>query len=161
MLDSGADHTVVREDLVSHHEYTGKTSTVGDYFGYWRKVPTALVWIGIEGEYKFCQEVLVVPRDCAHQVLLGNDIAIFDDLYTLAIHKGMSSQVRVVTRAETQRRAKRLEIENVQDGARPLPITLAAQSPPLRTPSKRSDCSETQRNVVDMREDKVGDREVV
>ena len=67
----------------------------------------------------------------------------------------------MVTRAETQRRAKRLEIENVQDGARPLPITLAAQSPPLRTPNKRSDCSETQRNVVDMREDKVGEREVV
>ena len=69
-LDSGADRTVVREDLVSHHEYTGKTSTVGDYFGYWRKVPTALVWIGIEGEYKFRQEVLVVPRDCAHQGMI-------------------------------------------------------------------------------------------
>ena len=40
-LDTGADCTVVREDLVSHHEYTGKTSTVGDYFGYWRNVPTA------------------------------------------------------------------------------------------------------------------------
>ena len=35
MLDSGADRSIVREDLVSDHEYTGKTSTVGDYFGYW------------------------------------------------------------------------------------------------------------------------------
>ena len=28
-LDSGADRTVVREDQVSDHEYTGKISTVG------------------------------------------------------------------------------------------------------------------------------------
>ena len=41
------------------------------------------------------------------------------------------------------------------------PLLWLHSHPPLRTPSKRSDCSETQRNVVDTREDKVGDREVV
>ena len=64
----------------------------------------------------------------------------------------------MATRSETQRRTK---IETVQMVLRPLPITLAEQSPPLHTPSKRSDCIETQMNVVDMREDIVGDREIV
>ena len=63
-LDSGADHTVVRADLVTEAEYTGRSCRVGDYFGYFRDVPMAKVWLGIEKEYQLKHEVLVVPRDC-------------------------------------------------------------------------------------------------
>ena len=59
-LDSGADHTVVRADLITESNYTGR-SRVGDYYGYWRDVPTAEVCISIGKEYKFWHEVLVVP----------------------------------------------------------------------------------------------------
>lgn len=52
-LDNGADRTVVSADLVDDCDYTGKSNRVGDYFGYWRQVLTATVWIGIENEYKF------------------------------------------------------------------------------------------------------------
>ena len=31
-LDSGADHTVVRADLITEADYTGGTSRVGDYY---------------------------------------------------------------------------------------------------------------------------------
>ena len=106
-LDSGADCTVVRADLVDESDYTGRTNRVGDYFGYWRQVPTALVWIGIEKEYKFKHEVLVVPSDCTHQVLLGNDLPMFDNLYELSLQTGRPiPQVKVVTRAESKKRKK-------------------------------------------------------
>ena len=44
----------------------------------------AKVWIEIGKEYKFRHDVLVVPRDCPHEVLLGNDLEFFDDLYRIA-----------------------------------------------------------------------------
>ena len=44
----------------------------------------ANVWIKIGREYQFMHEVLVVPRDCPNEVLLGNDLEIFDELYRLA-----------------------------------------------------------------------------
>ena len=83
-LDSGADHTVVRADLISGSDYMGRSSHVGNYCGCWREVPMANVWIKIGREYKFMHEVLVVPRDCPNEVLLGNDLEIFDELYRLA-----------------------------------------------------------------------------
>ena len=52
-LDSVADHTVVRADLITDTDYTGRTKCVGDYYGYWRQIPTASVWLGIQSEYKF------------------------------------------------------------------------------------------------------------
>jgi hypothetical protein len=62
-LDSGADYTVVRADLITEADYTGSCSRVGDYYGCWRDVPVAEVWLGIGKEYKFKHHVLVVPRD--------------------------------------------------------------------------------------------------
>ena len=44
----------------------------------------ANIWIKIGRDYKFMHEVLVVPRDCPNEVLLGNDLEIFDELYRLA-----------------------------------------------------------------------------
>ena len=44
-LDSAADHTVVRADLVKQPDYTGESSRVSDYYGYWREIPRAKVWI--------------------------------------------------------------------------------------------------------------------
>lgn len=38
-LDSGADHTVVRSDLITESDYTGRSVRVGDYYGCWREVP--------------------------------------------------------------------------------------------------------------------------
>ena len=75
---------MVRADLVTEADYTGNTSRVGDYYGCWRDVPMAEVWVEVGKEYKFKHEVLVVPRDCPHEVLLGNDFGIFDELYKLA-----------------------------------------------------------------------------
>ena len=59
-LEGGADHTVVRADLISESNYAGRSSRVGDYYGCWREVPKANVWIKIGREYKFMHEVLVV-----------------------------------------------------------------------------------------------------
>jgi len=52
-LDSAADKTVVRADLVNESDYTGSTSTVCDYYGSWREIPLARVWLGIDDTYLF------------------------------------------------------------------------------------------------------------
>ena len=123
-LDSGADHTVVRADLITEADYTGQSSRVGDYYGCWRDVPMAKVWIGIGKEYKFRHEVLVVPRDCPHEVLLGNDLIMFDELYKLACPQGDSDpQVKAITRAEAKRQSEREELDkalDAKDGAQPI-----------------------------------------
>ena len=77
-LDSAADQTVVRADLVKQPDYIGESSRVSDYYGCWREIPRAKVWIEIGKEYKFRHDVLVVPRDCPHEVLLGNDLEFFE-----------------------------------------------------------------------------------
>ena len=48
----------------------------------------AKVDIEIGKEYKFKHEVLEVPRDCPHEVHLGNDLVFFDELYLLAHANG-------------------------------------------------------------------------
>ena len=59
----------------------------------------AKVWLGIEKEYQLKHEVLVVPRDCPHEVLLGNDLIMFDELYKLAqVHGDSDSRVNAITR---------------------------------------------------------------
>ena len=54
----------------------------------------AKVNIEIGKEYKFKHEVLEVPRDCPHEVHLGNDLVFFDELYLLA-HANGSGVARV------------------------------------------------------------------
>ena len=44
-------------DLITEADYTGGTSRVGDYYGYWRDVPMAEVWLGIGKEHKFKHKV--------------------------------------------------------------------------------------------------------
>ena len=111
-LDSGADHTVVRADLVTEAEYTGRSCRVGDYFGYFRDVPMAKVWLGIEKEYQLKHEVLVVPRDCPHEVLLGNDLLMFDELYKLAqVHGDSDSHVKAITRGEDKRQREKKALD--------------------------------------------------
>lgn len=123
-LDSGADHTVVRSDLITESDYTGRSVRVGDYYGCWREVPTAKVWLGIEKKYKFKHEVLVVPQDCPHEVLLGNDLTIFDELYKLAQVHGVSDcQVKVVTRRAAKKQREELLLDrvlDVRDSAQPV-----------------------------------------
>ena len=123
-LDSGADYTVVRADLITEADYTGKSSRVGDYYGCWRDVPMAKVWIEIGKEYKFKHEVLVVPRDCPHEVLLGNDLGIFDQLYELAhVYDDSEPQVKAVTRAKAKRERKEENLDralDARDGAQPI-----------------------------------------
>ena len=62
---------------------------------------------------------------CSHLVLLGNDLAMFDDLYELPQNKEkFDTNVKVVTRAEVMNQHhKRDEIEIVLDreGAHPTP----------------------------------------
>ena len=164
-LDSGADRTVVRADLVDESDYTGRTNRVGDYFGYWRQVPTALVWSGIEKEYKFKHEVLVVPSDCTHQVLLGNDLPMFDNLYELSLQTGRPiPQVKVVTRAESKKRKKRHELDktlNARDGAQPTPCVVVDLIPPSEAPIKHSDRPEPMVNEwVEMVRDREADGSV-
>ena len=138
-LDSGADHTVVRADLVTDAEYTGRSVRVGDYFGYFRDVPMAKVWLGIEKEYQLKHEVLVVPRDCPLEVLLGNDLLMFDEVYKLAqVHGDSDSHVKAITRGEAKRqREKRLldRALDVRDGAQPVHCSLGNQTPPMSTPN--------------------------
>ena len=106
-LDSGADHTVVRADLILEQDYTGKSCRVGDYYGCWREVPMAKVNIEFGKEYKFKHEVLVVPRDSPHEVLLGNDLEFFDELYLLAHANGNPDpHVKVITRAKAKKQKK-------------------------------------------------------
>ena len=115
-LDSGADHTVVRADLITEGDYTGRSSRVGDYYGCWRDVPMAKVWIEIGKEYKFKHEVLVVPRDCPHEVLLGNDLIVLDELYELACAQGDSDpHVKAVTRARAKKQRENEELDRVLD----------------------------------------------
>lgn len=114
-LDSGADHTVVRADLITETDYTGRSSRVGDYYGCWRDVPTANVWIGIKDEYLFKHEVLVVPRDCPHEVLLSNDLEIFDDLYELAQARGdIDPQVKAITRRQAKKQKETDAVDRAQ-----------------------------------------------
>ena len=135
-LDSAADHTVVRADLVTDAEYTGRSCRVGDYFGYFRDVPMAKVWLGIEKEYKLKHEVLVVPRDCPHEVLLGNDLIMFDELYKLAqVHGGSDSHVKAITRGEAKRQREKRSLDRVRDGAQPVHCPLGNQTPPMSTPN--------------------------
>ena len=61
---------------------------------------------------------------CSHLVLLGNDLAMFDDSYDLPQNKEkFDTNVKVVTRAEVMNQHKRDEIEIVIDreGAHPTP----------------------------------------
>ena len=138
-LDSGADHTVVRADLVTDAEYTGRSCRVGDYFGYFRDVPMAKVWLGIEKEYQLKHEVLVVPRDCPHEVLLGNDLLMFDELYKLAqVHGDSDSHVKAITRGEAKRQREKRALDralDVRDGAQPVHCPLGNQTPPISTPN--------------------------
>ena len=139
-LDSGADHTVVRADLITESNYTGRSCRVGDYYGYWRDVPTAEVCISIGKEYKFRHEVLVVPRDCPHEVLLGNDLSFFDDLYGLSLH---SSQVKVVTRGQARKQRVQDEQDSTldaQSGAQPVQVD--TPPPPKMTSAEDDGCSE-------------------
>ena len=138
-IDSGADHTVVRADLITEADYTGGTSRVGDYSGYWRDVPMAEVWLGIGKEYKFKHKVLVVPRDCPHEVLLGNDLEMFDELYELArVHGNSDPQVKAVTRGEAKRQRENTVLDSAldaKDGAKPVQCHLGNQPLPSVTPN--------------------------
>ena len=119
------------------------TKCVGDYYGYWRQIPTASVWLEIQSEYKFKHEVLVVPRDCPHQVPLGNDLTMFDELFKLSQVQNQS-QIKVVTRAEAKRRRENDEINKVldrKDGAQPVPNELDEQTF-RESPSECPDLSE-------------------
>lgn len=132
-LDSGADNTVVRADLVAEADYTGNSIRVGDYYGCWRNVPMAKVWIGIGDEFLFKHEVLVVPRDCPHEVLLGNDLDIFDHLYELAQGRGESDpQVKAITRGQAKRQGEIDIVDralDTRDGAQPVQCQLDSGVP--------------------------------
>ena len=115
-LDSGADHTVVRADLISGSDYMGRSSRVGNYCGWWREMTLANVWIKIGREYKFMHEVLVVPRDCPNEVLLGNDLEIFDDLYRLAqVNGNPDPNIKVVTRVKARKQKEQEELDKTRD----------------------------------------------
>ena len=77
-----------------------------------------------EGVYKFKHEVLVVPRDCPHEVLLGTDLGIFDELYKLACKRGdPDPRVRAVTRAQAKEQEKKEALDRAldsRDGAQPI-----------------------------------------
>ena len=147
-LDSGADHTVVRADLVAETDYTGRSSRVGDYYGCWRDVPTADVWIGIEKEYLFKHEVLVVPQDCPHEVLLGNDLVVFDELYQLAlVHGNPDPQVKAVTRAKAKtlrEEEKSNQALDARDGAQPS-VPDSPATPPNETPTQSGEAIDSSR----------------
>ena len=157
-LDSGADHTVVRADLVTDADYTGRCSRVGDYYGCWRDVPTANVWLGIKHEYLFKHEVLVVPRDCPHEVLLGNDLDIFDDLYEVAMSNSDSDpRVKVVTRQQAQKQEEQDAIDkalDARDGALPI-VVESPKSGKDEVPQEQQDIAEreVEQDEEDVKED--------
>ena len=65
------------------------------------RYPCAKVNIEIGKEYKFKHEVVVILRDCPHEVLLGNDLEFFDELYLLAHANGNpDSHVKAITWAK-------------------------------------------------------------
>lgn len=93
------------------------------------------MWLGIEKKYKFKHEVLVVPQDCPHEVLLGNDLTIFDELYKLAQVHGVSDcQVKVVTRRAAKKQREELLLDrvlDVRDSAQPVECPLANKPLPI------------------------------
>ena len=99
----------------------------------------AKVWLGIEKEYQLKHEVLVVPRDCPHEVLLGNDLLMFDELYKLAqVHGDSDSHVKAITRGEAKRQREKRALDrvlDVRDGAQPVHCPLGNQTPPMSTPN--------------------------
>ena len=79
-------------------------------------------------------------RDCPHEVLLGNDLSFFDDLYGLSLQ---SSQVKVVTRGQ----ARKQRVQDAQDrtldaqsGAQPVQVDTLP--PPNMTSAEDDGCSE-------------------
>ncbi len=88
----------------------------------------ANVWIGIKNEYLFKHEVLVVPRDCPHEVLLGNDLEFFDDLYELAQARSDSDpQVKAITRGQAKQKKENDCVDralDARDGASPVHCNL-------------------------------------
>ena len=188
-LDSAADQTVVRADLVKQPDYTGESSRVSDYYGCWREIPRAKVWIEIGKEYKFRHDVLVVPCDCPHEVLLGNDLEFFDELYRTAnTDTHTTPQVKAITRAGARKQMEeeeRNETLNKRDAAKPIPVNSehgATQSNPQSStkrmgkdccsvpyvpekaplsipPINASDCQNPVMDVEDDRVEEVGSRE--
>ena len=84
----------------------------------------AKVNIEIGKEYKFMHEILVVPRDCPHEVLLCNDLEFFDELYQLAsANCNPDTHVKVITRAKAKKQKKEEEFDkalDAKDGAQPV-----------------------------------------
>ena len=142
----------------------------------------AKVWIEIGKEYKLRHDVLIVPRNCPHEVLLGNDLEFFDELYRTAhIDTHTTPQVKAITRAGARKQMEeeeRNETPNKRDAAKPTPVNSeqgATQSSPQFS-SKRmgkdccsvpyipekaplSDCQNPVMDVEDDRVEEVGSRE--
>ena len=71
-IDTGAQQTVVRADLVEDHEYTGETIRLMGYNGQTIVNPLAQVWLHV-GEYVM-KHLAAVCQDAPTDVLIGLDI---------------------------------------------------------------------------------------
>ena len=164
-------------------DYTGESSRVSDYYGCWREIPRAKVWIKIGKEYKFRHDVLVVPRDCPHEVLLGNDLEFFDELYRTAhTDTHTTPQVKAITRAGARKQMEKEERnetlnKRILSMVQPNPahnlvlrewvkskdccsVPYVPEKAPLSIPPiNASDCQNPVMDVEDDRVEEVGSRE--
>ena len=104
-IDSGAQLTLVREDLVDRKEYTGETLNLMSVCGKTFTVPAARVWLHF-GEYSI-EHVVAVSKDLREAVLLGMDLDLLD--YLLQLEKEQNRRglaVNALTRAQTKKLAE-------------------------------------------------------
>jgi len=81
IIDTGAQQSVVRADLVKEHEYLGRSVQLVGFNGASVVVPLAKVWINV-GKYCIQQEVAVCSS-APEPVLLGLDVGFLDYLLDL------------------------------------------------------------------------------
>ena len=106
-IDTGAQKTVVKADLVQPEEYTGESMKLLGFDGGAVTVPLAKVWLHI-GEYAIQHDVAVC-KDPPEQALLGLDIGILDYLMQLekeqrAEKEASELSVGATTRAQAKAR---------------------------------------------------------
>lgn len=127
-IDTGAQKTVVKADMVKPEEYTGNSIRLVGFDGGAVTVPLAKVWLHI-GDYVI-KHVVAVCKNPPEQALLGLDIGILDYLMQLEREQREQSEasklsVNTTTRAQAkaQKEQERKDADlSVRDQAHPASI---------------------------------------
>ena len=172
-IDTGAQKTVVKADLVKPEEYTGKSIRLLGFDGGAVTVPLAKVWLHI-GEYAI-QHVVAVCDEPSEEALLGLDIGMLD--YLMQLEKESERErnkcsVNITTRAQAKahkEQEKRDADLSERDQANPTPLEFEPEierdvdseiGVEVETESER-ELDEIDETVVETELDEIDDESVV